>query len=423
MWAFLQHLGNTGLNLYILVLACTGTGKESIKRSITRLLSRVVQEGVLTAMDFIGPVYIASGQALMKDLADSHTKSYVSILPEVGLLFEQLTSDKANAAQLATLGALLDLYHTSGKNDVMHGMVYSQKKNNIDPVQSPAFTFVGESVPDKFYETVDERMITSGLLPRLTIIEYNGSRPKRNDKHAEAEIPSELLSELKSLVVFSLHRMLRANPYSTQPTFDPKNVQEDADAAVLLKQFGELADEQMRSTNVDVVLQLWNRAHLKALKYAAIGAISENIAEPIIHINIAKWAIHRVKAEVENLLQRFETGEIGKNDSENKQVNHIKRILRDYFLNDADYAVRYAGKEAGKMHKARIIPRKYLYKRISNLPAFKNDRLKTSGALDRSIDVLKSLGVLTSYSSSKLSDEFGTTQQAYLLTDTSFIEE
>lgn len=414
------NISNTGLNLYILLLAPTGTGKESIKRSITTLLGAVSQS-IPAAMDFIGPAYIASGQALAKSVAESSTASFVSILPEVGLQFKQITSDKANTSQAAILSTMLDLYHKSGKNDVLHSMVYSNKKNNIAPVKSPAFTFIGESVPDSFYESIDERMITSGFLPRLTIIEYNGPRPPHNEKHAEAAISTELFTGLEQLVMFVLSRMKGVNLYGHQTQFTPADVTENDSAKEILKSFRVFADEQIRNATSDVIHHLWNRAHLKALKYAALGAISENICQPVITANVAQWAINNATSEIQNLLQRFEKGEIGKDDSENKQMNHLKAKLRDYFLNDASYAMSYGG--TAELHRDKIIPRKYLYKRISNLPSFKNDKLKAHGALDRCIDILISIGVLKRYPADELSKKYGTSQQAYLLTDTEYIKE
>lgn len=412
------NVSGTGLNLYILLLAPTGTGKESIKRGITKLLT-YVSPIIPMANDFMGPGHIASAPALVKHIADSTTASFVSILSEVGLLFKQLTSEKANATQTALLSTFLDLYHLSGKDDVLHATVYSDRSKNVAPIKSPAFTFVGESVPDTFYEAIDERMISSGLLPRLTIIEYNGRRPEPNEKHHEV-IPSDLLiNGLTELMVLSLEKIRTLSSYNKQTGFQPYQVRMSEDAEQIMREFRKFVDEEMRKTETNAVHHLWNRAHLKALKYAAIGAISENPCNPVITTDLVQWAKNNVINEISNMLQRFESGDIGKDSSELKQMNHMKKVLRDYFMNGANYAITYGGTNA--LYEAKIIPRKYLYKRISNLPAFKNDTQKASGALDRCVSLLISIGVLKRCEEKQLKD-FDTTQQAYLLLDVTFVE-
>jgi len=59
------NISGTGLNQYILLLAKTGTGKESVQSSIDRLFAEV-SKTVPAAQTFLGPSRFASGQALNK---------------------------------------------------------------------------------------------------------------------------------------------------------------------------------------------------------------------------------------------------------------------------------------------------------------------------------------------------------------------
>lgn len=88
-----------GLNLYTLLLAPTGTGKEAIASGVTALM-KAIRQAIPASAEFIGPASIASPQALVKHLANT-SPSFVSILGEFGLTMQQM----ANFAQVFTVTA------------------------------------------------------------------------------------------------------------------------------------------------------------------------------------------------------------------------------------------------------------------------------------------------------------------------------
>ena len=90
------NVNGLGLNLYVLLLALTGSGKESISSGVTALM-KGVRQSVPSSVDFIGPAAIASPQALAKHLANANTPSFVSILGEFGLTMQQMANPKAPA--------------------------------------------------------------------------------------------------------------------------------------------------------------------------------------------------------------------------------------------------------------------------------------------------------------------------------------
>lgn len=61
------NIPGSGLNLYLILLAATGTGKEGMATGINALVSKV-RETVPAVDQFVGPAEFSSGPALVKAL-------------------------------------------------------------------------------------------------------------------------------------------------------------------------------------------------------------------------------------------------------------------------------------------------------------------------------------------------------------------
>src|SRR5690606_20860245 len=88
------NINGTGMNLYILILAATGSGKEEAARGIHRILG-LVRNQVPSITDCLGPAMFASGQALVRVLDKKPT--FLSIIGEFGQLLRNLSSPRATA--------------------------------------------------------------------------------------------------------------------------------------------------------------------------------------------------------------------------------------------------------------------------------------------------------------------------------------
>ncbi|HCA7624501.1 TPA: hypothetical protein MX370_002317, partial [Pseudomonas aeruginosa] len=97
------HVNGKGLSIYALLLAGTGTGKDSMSAAIVRLLEEVRK--TVPAANFFGPKPV-SAQGLFKALAAN--PSFVSHHGEFSYVLQQLCSPKADANSKALLAAFLD---------------------------------------------------------------------------------------------------------------------------------------------------------------------------------------------------------------------------------------------------------------------------------------------------------------------------
>ncbi|WBF76965.1 hypothetical protein PSV3_00263 [Septimatrevirus PSV33] len=196
-------------------MAPTGTGKEAIASGIDKLMAQVIRT-VPAASDFIGPGEIASSQAIIKYMSRGPT-SFVSLVGEFGIYLQQMASVNAPPHLIGLRRFLLDAYNKSGEGKVLRPSIYSDKDKNTAAVLAPSFTLLGESTPEKFYEGLHEGLISEGLLPRFTMIEYHGERPALNPGHLSAQPSFELIDRLSTLCAHALmlnsqHKAIQRTP-------------------------------------------------------------------------------------------------------------------------------------------------------------------------------------------------------------------
>jgi hypothetical protein len=374
------NVSGTGLNQYIMLLAGTGRGKESIHTGIRRLMTQVAAVGAggggcPAAVEFLGPDDIASGQALVRYLS-KNSKSFVTVQGEFDLTLNAFTQRHANAALLKLKQILLKSYSRSGRGQVLEPSIYAESDKNTQAIVAPGVTLVGEGTPERFYSLLDEAMVADGLIPRFTIIHYDGDRVKRHKTHRQAEPPDALVRALAALCGQAL--MLNQSNSVIDVGYTP-------DAEKFLDAYDETIDGIINARHNATTDEIWNRAHLKALKLAAVIAVGCNPAQPIITLEHAQYAVDVVNYDTRRLVAKFEAGDIG--DSETKQANDVRRMIQRIFTSpptEQDHALA----------KSYVISKRILAMRTANLSSFRTDRMGATHALNRVLNTLQESGVI-----------------------------
>lgn len=388
------NVSGTGLNQYIILLAKTGVGKEGAQSGIDRLITEVRRQ-VPMIDQFSGPGAFASGQALVKFLAEKPV--FLSILGEFGLTLQQLSDYRANSAQVMLKKVLLDLYGKSGWHQTLRSSVYSDTEKNAKAVQAPCVSLLGESTPEAFFDGLDVSHIAEGLIPRFTIIEYVGERPERN-RNAGIAPPASLVQRVADLATVAL---------TTSNNGQCNMVEVDDHSTTLLDKFDDFAGRQMLGRKAEVDMQLWNRAHLKAIKLAALLAVGVNPHRPVVTRDLAQWAISFVRRDVEAILARFKTGDVGQGD--NKQLVDLRAAIEGYFNTPSATAKqRFA-----QLNQARVIPYAFLVTRVASVASFRQDKLGATAALKRGLQTLVDSGALVELGKPVLLEKFGFSGVAY----------
>lgn len=383
----------TGLNQYILLLAKTGTGKETVQASVDRLFAEA-QKGMPAIDRFLGAGHFASGQALVKQFQEK--TCFVSILGEFGHQLKVISHPRASSSDKHLLKAILDLFSKSGHQQTLRPSVYSDREKNTELVYAPALTLLGETEPDGFFANLDENMISSGFLPRFLVIEYKGERPPRN-RHPVATPPAALVSKLIDLAgaVLGAEQAHTVNPV----------VMDDA-ALKIMDIFYDYADGQMRGQG-ETIRQLWNRAHLKALRLASLVAVGVNPYQPVVTHEHATWAVDMIKRDIATLQDRFTAGDVGEGDS--KLQNDLMAVIRKYMAE--------GNKRWDDYHSRGCIALRYLTQQTANRSAFKNHKLGANRALKDTLAALVEQGIIVQVAKKQADEWFKTQSAVYALGD------
>lgn len=405
------NISGTGLNQYALLLANTGTGKEAMNSGISRLIGALSdptgKHYVEHARAFYGPADMASGPGLLRAMSRRKIPCFVSLIGEFGLRFKQMADDRASSPDTSLLRAMLDIYNKSGHGEFIGEVAYSKKEDSIPVIKAPAVSFIGESTPETFFANLNEQMIANGLLPRFTIVEYTGPRPKRNRDAVNARPDTGMMERLHRLVV----RSLEDNSLNRVT-----NVAMHRDAEAYLDELDDYADAQINSTDDRVTKELWNRAHIKALKLSSLIAVGCDHEGPTITLEMAKWAGAQIDRDIQKLIGRFANGDVGEvAGNEAKQEQAILRCINDYQFGEYKRFISYGVTE--EMHNIGAFTQTYISKRVRNLPAF-DDKIGRTKAIER---VLKNLAhtaaVIQEYATQDSLNMFGTRAKTYIVCD------
>jgi len=244
--------------------------------------------------------------------------------------------------------------------------------------------------------------MADGFLSRFLIVEYDGDRPPINYNPVNF-MSVDVANHLATLVGAAVDRSHGCQLLSA------------ADAAVeAMHAFNLECDMQINSTRTNEPhRQMWNRAHLKMMRLAALVAIPDNPAFPRIEIHHVQWALQAIRNDIAIMTRRLNEGDVGISDHSREQK--LQTYFSDYLTQEVpdSYNVPKALKANG------IIPRKYLQIRSQKTPSFVQHPLGAIRALDEALRNMVDSGYLGEISKDKLASEYGFSGKAYRILELS----
>lgn len=366
------NISNTGLNGYFILIARSGVGKEMLHSGPSYICKQIAEQ-LPQIENFIDMTNYASGPALRKSFAEH--SSFVNINGEFGKTIKGMATAPAGSANYTLKQVITDVYQKSGAMDVIGGMGYSDKANNTKTTDGVAFSLTGETTPDTFFEALTREMMEDGFLSRFHIVRYEGDRVAANE-HPETIMPQQLKDMVCHLVNHTLVSMAK---------FQTIEVQLSPAADQISRNFNIHCDEQINATKDEAIRQPWNRAHLKALRLAALLAVGENWINPVVQDYHMNWAIDFVTHGQDIMLKEWERGGIGGDDETRFRL--MGNAIRTY-LQGKGAAYRSSFRAEG------IIARSDLTQRLGGKSAFKKHHQGSIAAMGHAIREMVSLGIL-----------------------------
>lgn len=402
------NVSRSGLNQYVMFLARTGSGKEAISSGIDSILSRV-RQFVPSVDDFFGPSRLGSGQAILKALDGK--PCFVSVVGEFDSMLKIMSDPNANSSNVMLKQVILDLYQKSGEGRIMRPIAYSDTTKNTAPINSPAFSILAEATPRHLFETIDDKLLTSGLLPRFTIIEYTGKVNYVNEAAFDIK-PSDYLIQ-KCVTIADMCFRMNSNGQVCHVGYTN-------DAKQVLDEFQRHCTDKTNETTSDGLEELWNRAHLKTLKLAATIAVGINPTAPTIDLIAANYAKSLILYDIANLTARFESGAMGAQTDETEQVKECYRMIKSYMIGDFNQKLAVYG-VTQKMHSLKSIPYTMFSRRLVALACFRKDRIGGTNAVKRVIGKMLDDGALVKMDKKQAMEMYETSGDCYQIADPQYI--
>lgn len=393
-------ISSTGLNIYLVLVARSAIGKEAMHQGIGKLLS-AVRAHYPPADDFVSFDDFASGPALTKELLGR--VCFVNVVGEIGHKFSAMAADKEPAVRTLRR-QITNLYTKSGPDSVAGGVAYSNRENNAQITVSVAYSLIGETTPARFYESLTSDMMQDGLLSRFTVVEYTGDRPDKN--------PNPLQQPRDQLVRHLQNMMQQSHSLRMNNQFQP--VQYGPGAAAFLDDFERECDDRIREAGDDEAQrQMWNRAHLKTLRVAALLAVADNPFDPIMSIDHALWASELTRRDIQVFSKRLLSGEIGDGTDDGRE-RKLLQLCREYLVMRPEEVPAYA-KPFEALRRRAIITRKYLQLRTQRLAAFEKHPRGHKVALDTALQTGIDNGHFMPMDKTRMNDSFGFGGKAYAM--------
>lgn len=395
------NVNGSGLTLFLILLAGTGRGKEAASSGAKKVLESAM-DAMPRSAEFLGPSHIASGQGLIRNLAENGIPSKTVYLSEFGHTLRIITDNDANSADIKTRQVLLDLFSKSAWGSVINEMSYADKAKNTAIIQSPNLCILGDTTPDTFFSTVKTKHIKEGFLPRFMLIEHEGERGELTMK-PYLPVPDDLSSQLITLIsqVCSLaddHIMIDI-------------VSDSPETTVMLDEFQRYCSSWINSDVKNEYQELWNRAHLKSLRLAGLFALSDNIFLPKITKEHAALAIEYVLRDMLSYSIRMETGQFGAGELE--RTSKIKKVLYEFFEGKMEVSQRNM-----RYLDAGVIPLAFITRALTNHPVFSEVKRGAKQEIINIIGYLVKEGVLTEVRSPII---FGEENAANLRNESAFM--
>jgi hypothetical protein len=291
---------NLGLNLYHVLIADTGHGKEGPRDSIKKLYSEIELAGVVSES-------IASGQAIKRRLHNERT--LLLMTDELGSALAAAAGKNADVHQVGLLKELRTLY--SSATTFIGGHNYADSRRDIPTITRPFVNLFGTSTPGQLMDSISRSQLENGLINRLVMIEAE-KRPERREERVDGTPPEDLVRDLKEFE-------MRKHNYVDVIRVTPE-------AQDLIKESERFQDTLLGSGSE--VAEIYGRLTEHCLRVAGVLAVSERPEKPVMTDKHMEWARNYIYAAFKRMEQSFE--ERFFESQSDKQIKDILRAMQNY---------------------------------------------------------------------------------------------
>lgn len=281
--------GDNRTNLYLLGLAHSSAGKDRPRKVNTEILHAV------GLSDHLGGRF-ASGEGVQDALFTEPCMLFQT--DEIDGMLQSINKAK-DARHENIMGTLLTMYSSANSIFPMRRKAGKEPPGAID---QPCLVVFGTAIPNHYYDSLSERMLTNGFFARTIILECGNRSP--GQEPGIQTLPERVLETARWWADF---RPGTGNLETWHPV--PKIVPHTDDARVILIETrleAEAEYAKAESSSDAVGTTVWGRVSEHVRKLTLIYAVSENFERPEIGREAAEWARRFVVHQTKRML--FQAG-------------------------------------------------------------------------------------------------------------------
>ena len=306
---------STPLQPYIMMLAPTGTGKDSALSAVQDFATTKSGVEGMGCQVFGG---FQSYQALLDVLAAEHAGC--CLWDEAARKLKTSANEKSPDYQV--FSHILSMY---GKGaSTIAGM--PARGQPIPPIQHPFFTILAAAQPTQMADAIAKVDLDIGILGRFLLLD-SGPSPRRRNVRRRELFPSSIKARLQKF------REVQLPSNSDLPfvriSFDPIGNK-------VFNRFDQFDDYASNESNKEHA-ELWNRANQNALIIAGLLAVGRGDAQrPVITMELAEYAIELSRRSIFDWMSRLK--KVIRSEHEG-----LVQKLEDYICNCEKYISRAQG--------------------------------------------------------------------------------
>lgn len=186
-------------SLFIILIAKTGSGKNTVAKAPAKVLEIVNQENMVIVSKI-------SSEGAMDDIFKEQAK-IIQIVDEFGDQLAHMLNDSGGylrimAAKIKTLYSSTDSFYSPGRYSSSGG------KNSLSKqwtLKRPCYGITGITTLVQLLQILNENMLHDGFLNRFIILNGDNIKSHNNKMGAAYDIPAHIIEHIESLEISMLH--------------------------------------------------------------------------------------------------------------------------------------------------------------------------------------------------------------------------
>lgn len=364
----------TGLNLWFILVAGTGTGKNEYQNGISKIVKKVSDANKFGSKFFhLFGGNMVSGPAMEDALAESNR--CFTYFPEFAGTYRDLTARTVQPHHATLRDSLLNVFMQSGEeNYLQRRRKAKQKGEEVDTtaIQAPCLVLGGECTEKKLDECMSASDLSGGFLQRFNILYADKASISRfSNTNNRIPMPEDLVEELLEFFVYC-DQLAASGEFVTVPANEK--------ASKMLSDYDHIKRGLTLDGENETINELYNRSGIKAIRLASQLAVSADFRNPMLTEEHAKWAMEFEDEGDARLLVKLTSGEIGSGQS--KQEAQLMAVFEQY-EKMSTAARKKAGIPATMAPHKNQLPHAFLKSKVVMLSAFQEDRNGSVTAFER----------------------------------------